>query len=364
MKMKLLFIVFSGLCQAVSAFAEGPEIRWLETVHDFGAFDESVGMVTTTFKAVNTGTEPLVIFSARANCGCTTPQYNQDAIEPGDTLSLSVSYDAKGRPGRFDKKVYVSSNAEKNSVLTIKGTVIGASNSLKGRYPIEGGKIRLSSSILPFGEVKKGHTVNAMIRGYNASEDTLRPTVTNLPAYMKFTVRPEAVLPGEQFALSGVVSTADYPMWGLVTDSITVIADASKPALGKVNISTVVIVNEDFSNMSAEDKKNAPVVGLVTEMYDMDKFGWSDAGITINSKIFNNGKNPLEIHRVYSPDPSIEVSVAKDKIKGGKNTDFVINIYPEKIPAGEPLNARVTLITNDPVTPTKIIRIVGEVNRK
>ncbi|MCH5318822.1 MAG: DUF1573 domain-containing protein [Paramuribaculum sp.] len=345
---------------ALSSAAE-PKICWLETTHDFGAFDEELGLVTTTFKAVNTGDELLYVLSARANCGCTTPKYTLEGIQPGDTLSLTVSYDAKGRPGRFDKKVYVTTNADKNSVLTIIGTVIGSSNSLKGRYPVDGGKIRLSSSVLPFGEVKKGHTASATLRGYNASNDTLRPVVTDNPKYLSPIVRPEAVPPGEQFVVNIQAVTDGQTLWGLAADSLRVKIDSNDSSSTYIPVSTIMIVNEDFSTLSDSERANAPVASLEKEMVDMGIISRASKSLTVKDKITNKGKNTLYIRRLYSPDRAIKVNASSDKIKSGKSIDISIIVDPSEIPAGEPLNARITLITNDPSAPTQIIRVVGEV---
>ncbi len=67
------------MCAAADdAVANG--VEWLGTSHDFGAFDESMGVVETEFRFVNRGDEPVVILAARANCGCTTPRYRRDAV--------------------------------------------------------------------------------------------------------------------------------------------------------------------------------------------------------------------------------------------------------------------------------------------
>lgn len=357
----VLILLGWSLIFGVCSFANGPQINWLETTHDFGAFDESLGLVTTVFKAVNTGDQPLVVLSARANCGCTTPQYTREAVMPGDTLSLSVSYNASGRPGRFDKKVYVTSNADKNSVLTITGTVIGTSNSLKGRYPVDGGKIRLSSSVLPFGEVKKGSSSSAILRAYNASDDTIRPLVAGHPKFINFTVRPADVPPGEPFAIVGNINTHDKSLWGLVTDSAVVFANGGNHDDGGLSISTVAIVNEDFSGLSDDELKKSPKLDLQTKNIDLDIVDRSKGKIVMKDMITNKGKNPLLIHRVFSPDNALTVKVGTSTLKNGKSTPLTVVIDPDKIPAGEPLNARITLITNDPTMPTTIIRVVGEV---
>lgn len=94
----LAFLGFLGL---------SAEIKWMEVDHNFGAFNEDDGNVTCTFKMINLGPEPIAITAARATCGCTTPKYSRSTIMPGDTADISVSYNPTGRPGNFEKKVYV-----------------------------------------------------------------------------------------------------------------------------------------------------------------------------------------------------------------------------------------------------------------
>lgn len=98
---------------AIAAVAQAaPEATWLTKSHDFGAFDEDMGKVSCDFKVVNTGDEPLMILAARATCGCTVPAYTRDPIAPGDTATITVTYDPAGRPGKFTKKIHVDTNTE------------------------------------------------------------------------------------------------------------------------------------------------------------------------------------------------------------------------------------------------------------
>ena len=144
MKMKhITALLFAAATLQMSA---QPRVEWVSETIDFGAFREEAGPVTAVFRGVNTGTEPLVILSARANCGCTTPKYRTVAYAPGDTAEVEVTYDPQGRPGRFKKFVYVDTNtAPERSKLTVQGVVIGEANTLSGRYPVEGGARRLAA---------------------------------------------------------------------------------------------------------------------------------------------------------------------------------------------------------------------------
>lgn len=357
-RLSRLFAVFLSALVAIGVYATGPQATWLETTHDFGAFNEELGFVRCTFKAVNTGDEPLIVLSARANCGCTKPRYDAEPIAPGDTLTVSVAYDAKGRPGRFEKKVYVATNTGTQATLRIKGTVIGASNSLKGRYPVEVGPMRVAATVMPFGEVLKGHTAGSVIRAYNHTSDTIRPQITGVPGYITVIVQPEAVPPGEQFVFSATASSGKCSQWGNVTDSLTIIPDAGSDT--RLNVSTVIIVREDFSGLSADQRAKAPVAEFSTKLIDLGRISRTDAVQTRTFTIANYGDSPLIIRRADTPDPAVRVKLSTDKVKKGKKATVTVTIDPSAVGNTELLNARITVITNDPDHPTTMVRVVGQ----
>lgn len=122
MKKLLLLILIVPLL----ALAKGPQIKFLETSHEFGNVKEKGGKVRTEFRFVNTGDAPLLILNATASCGCTDPSFQDAPIAPGDTSVIKVSYNPDGRPGEFNKTIVVRSNSIKNATtrLKIKGCVI------------------------------------------------------------------------------------------------------------------------------------------------------------------------------------------------------------------------------------------------
>ncbi len=89
--------------------------------HNFGNIEEG-GNATHVFKFVNHGKEPLVIQSARASCGCTTPSYSKEPVKPGASGEVTAVYNTKNRPGNFNKTVTVTTNMGKK-VLKISGVV-------------------------------------------------------------------------------------------------------------------------------------------------------------------------------------------------------------------------------------------------
>lgn len=99
-------------------------IKFEKTTYDFGYIKEDGGKVTHEFTFVNEGEEPLKITSARAECGCTQPEYSKEEVPPGGKGVIKVTYNPLGRPGGFTKVVTVRCTGNPGKInLKIRGTV-------------------------------------------------------------------------------------------------------------------------------------------------------------------------------------------------------------------------------------------------
>lgn len=106
----------------------GPKFEFKSETHDFGELPEGP-VAEHKFEFKNVGTAPLIIQSASASCGCTTPEWPKEPILPGKKGTLTVRYNTQGRVGPFMKDVYIQSNAvsdKERYELHIKGTVKAA----------------------------------------------------------------------------------------------------------------------------------------------------------------------------------------------------------------------------------------------
>ena len=98
-------------------------IKFETLVYDFGKIKKDKP-VETEFPFSNTGNSPLIISSAHAGCGCTTPHTPTEAILPGKKNAIGAGFNAHAL-GQFTKTITVSSNAEESNItLTIKGDVV------------------------------------------------------------------------------------------------------------------------------------------------------------------------------------------------------------------------------------------------
>ena len=124
-KLGLLLFMIMGLALSVAAADKSKgSIKFPETLYDFGTIKEDGGKVSHEFEFKNEGKEPITITEARAQCGCTTPEYPKGEIKPGESGVIKVTYNPLGRPGGFTKIVTVRCTGNPGKVnLKIRGTV-------------------------------------------------------------------------------------------------------------------------------------------------------------------------------------------------------------------------------------------------
>jgi hypothetical protein len=108
--------------QTPAASTSKAVLTFTADTYDFGSIPQGTP-VNHVFSFKNTGTEPLVITSVTASCGCTTPEWPKEPVRPGATASIKAIYNAAAM-GPFTKTITVVSNANPNQkVLIIKGEV-------------------------------------------------------------------------------------------------------------------------------------------------------------------------------------------------------------------------------------------------
>jgi hypothetical protein len=91
--------------------ANAPVAKFEKESHDFGKIKEG-DKVSYDFKFTNTGKSPLIITSARATCGCTTPTWPKAPVKPGESGVISVTFNSAGKSGLQDKQITVTANTQ------------------------------------------------------------------------------------------------------------------------------------------------------------------------------------------------------------------------------------------------------------
>ena len=116
----LLFSLFLlGAAHSQTAVTEPLEVKEME--FDFGTIPQGKP-VYHTFLITNKGTASLKLDNVTATCGCTTPEWNKEAIAPGASDKIKVGYNAAAE-GPFEKYITVTYNGNATKQIKIKGSV-------------------------------------------------------------------------------------------------------------------------------------------------------------------------------------------------------------------------------------------------
>jgi hypothetical protein len=103
----------------VQPLAQGPHITFDKLVHEFGPITDTREH-PASFRFTNTGTETLIISKISATCGCTVPKLERRQFQPGESDTIAVTFDPRGRSGDTDKFISVVTNARPVAVIKLR----------------------------------------------------------------------------------------------------------------------------------------------------------------------------------------------------------------------------------------------------
>jgi hypothetical protein len=351
------FFMMAAMLISVAAMAQEAVITFNETTHDFGKINEADGRVTTVFEFKNEGMAPLVLTQVRASCGCTTPRFTSEPVEPGQTGQITVTYNPNGRPGRFQKTVTVTSNAtEPTTRLYIKGEVIPKPAQPVDKYPVKMGVLGLQKKNINLGNVKRGAPKNIEIEYANNTQEEVKVGLlyNTDEAYWIPNVTLPTVAPGQTGKIRLALQTATCPIYGPLETKFYVQVNGKRVLTDEYAITIKANLVEDFSQMSAEDIQQAPIAEL-TNTHDA---GVVKAGKKLTTKLVlgNAGVNPLMVRRVYCNDSMVSIQQPKTAIKSGKKAEIRLDINTAQS-APATYTREVMVITNDPKKPVVRVKV-------
>lgn len=347
------YLFFLLLTAGLSVFAQ-PKLTFNEKSHDFGVIPWN-RPVTASFTVTNTGNKPLVISNVTTSCGCAVAGWTKEPIMPGKSGFVSSTFDAKAL-GRFHKTVDIYCNASATPVyLAIKGEVSADATDSKANYPFQIGKIRLDKNNIEFADAYKGEKPEVDLFLLNASNESYEPVLMHLPPYLKAQAVPSKIRKGATGKIRLTLDTRKLKNYGLTQTSVY-LARFPGDKVGEANeISVSAILLPDFSNLTAQERENAPKVKLSETDLNMGVVAPGEK-ISRTITITNTGKSRLDIREVQVFNMSVNVSLKKKYIRPGESTKLKVTLlgkYLKKIKN----TPRVLIITNDPAQPKVTIKL-------
>lgn len=327
-------------------FGQG-KVEFQKMKHSFGEIQEEGGAAIVNFEFKNTGNTAIKLTDVKASCGCTTPQWTKEAIEPGKTGVVTASYDPMNRPGPFNKSITVNTDATGQTpvILTIDGNVIARKKGIKDWYPAEDGNLRFSTKNFYFQKVFNDGTATQKITVYNQGEKLvnlkLDETKLTLPKHVTLKANKTALNPKDSANLELTYNAPIKNDWGYVSDPFDLKTDDAGKEIKKMFVSATI--TENFANMT--DPAKMPKVKYDKLKHDFGKINQN----TRNAATFtltNEGGSPLIIRKTKASCGCTASDPKKTTLAPGESTTIEVT-YSSGTKSGKQ-NQTVTVICNDP----------------
>ncbi|MFP4447358.1 MAG: DUF1573 domain-containing protein [Bacteroidales bacterium] len=349
-------LVFSALSYTQQ---QGPVIEFEKLTHNLGKIQEEAGEVSYKYEFVNKGGEPLVINDVKASCGCTTPSWSEKPVMPGEKGYVEVVFDPANRPGNFNKSIVVLTNAEKsNTLLRIRGEVSPRKKGVEDKYPRKMNGLRLKSDHLPFRDVKHTSAKTDSIPIINVSDGPVKVSFNRVPDYLELKTVPDKLQPGQKGMIEGKLDATKVDDWGFFVNRVKLSINNSENRNHQLAYSAKIV--EDFSNLTPEERENAPKVEFEQRTYD---FGTAKQNTEIQHtfRFTNKGKSDLVVRKIRASCGCTTAKPDKSVIPAGESSSFKVTFRTGRRQGPQRLS--IYFISNDPDNSTVRLTLEGTVKK-
>lgn len=351
----VLATVFTGFAQnTTSSLAFDPQTC------DLGTIREVDGPVDRTFSFRNYSDRPVAIERIKADCGCTTADFDTSPVAPGGSGRLTVTFDPSRMAGAFVKRITVYGSDGSRNLLTLTGNIIGRPLTVEEAFPFElGGGIRADAVHFPFGYIANGSARSMTMKLVNTSSDDARIDAAHAslpggPCSGRLKIAAPTVVPAASEAVVTLTYdlTAGDPVWGMLSDR-TVISINGTPA--SLPLGTSAIAIDDFGPGDAASAAHCRLAPVRHDFGEIAPLSRHDVEVTL----VNDGKSPLVIRGIQLR-RNTECDLREGmEVAPGATLRFRVTLI-----AGElygTVTGGVTFVVNDPARPFREIRVGGEV---
>lgn len=300
-----LLLVGSADTPAVAA----PVIDADRTEYNYGQVDETTP-VEFTFTLRNRGDAPLTISQVETSCGCTSTQIGGKSLAPGESTPLTVRFNPRGRRGRQEKQVVISSNDPRQPKLMLKlvGTVTADIDCQPQRVDFIDIKERDAVERTISVAIREG--VIARVTGVSVSSDVIKASLS---------------ASGSGSDVRVVVSTVPPIPPGVTRATVTITTD--HPKYPSITVPVQIHVPSDI----------VVVPGAISLSLDEGQAG---AASTLMVSLKSRSGKPFRILGVATPSPEIVHRVINE-------TPFSYRIEISNVVASPQLNGKWLRVTTD-----------------
>ncbi|ELR70465.1 hypothetical protein C900_03719 [Fulvivirga imtechensis AK7] len=362
MTVKHFLLVIVGMVSTVFVYAQqAEELVFSEKTFDFGTVKEEDGPIIHEFSFINKGLKPIKITGVKASCGCTTPDWTKETVNPGETGYIQAQYNPRNRPGAFNKSLTVTTDASNTPMrLYIKGNVVPKPKSVEEELPTAMGGLRVKYRSFNMGKVETtDEPAVKEFQVYNMSETPVTfLEKQEAPSYIRLEFDPQVLAPASEGVVKVIYDAKAKNDLGFSSDNVKFLTDEEGDDAVK-SISVYATIEEYFPPMSREEMDKAPRLKLDENVHDFGKLN-ADKSTTGKFTLTNVGGGPLKIRQTKSNCTCVVAKLGKETLEPGESTEMEVTFNSEGRRGNQ--QKSVTIFSNDPRGSAQRVTIKGYVN--
>lgn len=374
---RYLLILFAMLLTLTGVSAQECALSVEPKKVDFGFINESDGATSRTFTITNSGSKSIVVSEIISTCDCTIADYSDVTISPNSSFEVSVMYDPTNRPGRFDRTLFVMVDGYDTPFeVQVIGRVTPRKKSIEEQYYDMGYNLYVEKTLAPFSYLEHGKRYEERIALYNNSSRTMRLHITSYAqksGLLKIEY-PQKVKPHAHADILFIYELpANSHTYGDIDDDLVVRVNGKR--CGYL-LSAHGIAVDNFDEVDYNFTPKADYSKKVINFGDVNS---ETMPLSATLTITNQGEAPLFIRDVrcnaewavkHTIKPGDEIAVGQTKVYDikldlGENYTPLSNygtstLLSGNMPKGKPFNARISITTNDAITPYQVITLKAQ----
>ena len=353
MKRILLFlsILLLGLSQS---FGQARLTANIESI-DVGQIEWNKPVVVE-YMITNSGDAPLHIANVTSSCGCAVATWPSMPIGPNEKEFIKVEFDAKAL-GQFYKEICIYSNSTPNLVyLNFIGEVVRQITDFSSSHPYQFGSLRLDKEEIQFGDVLEGEQPVFKLSVVNESDSPYKPILMHVPPYLSVEASDYYLGKGERGEFEITFNSDLFLTYGQY-DSEVYLSRFIGDKVGKDNaIPLSLLLLPNLSEFRSDLELDLPEMVLDTNRVNISADLDRKNKVTTQFIIKNNGKANLEIKKVQTFSPSLQIKVNKASLRTGEEARLRVTVDKRKM-LTESDSLDILLITNDPYHSKTVLEI-------
>lgn len=309
------------------------------------------------FVITNAGNQPLVLTYVEPDCDCSTVEWTETPIAPGEKGEIRVTFDAQ-LLGHFHKSVAVMTNASPQLLyLHITGEVVTEIKDFTKTHPYQFGQIRVDQNSLDFPDLYRGSIRQLKMSVVNLSDGPYEPVLMHLPSYLQAECNPAVLQKGEKGVITITLDANRLADLGLTQSSVYVARFAGDKVSEENEIPVSAILLPDVATLDNQQQAKAPRIRLSAEEIDFKAQLIKKQKAKQDILLTNEGGSVLDIRKLQVFHPAVGVALKRRLLQPGETTKLRVTLDKRHLSKSRrPL--RLLMITNDPQHLKKEINII------